>query len=163
MTKLQRLVTTIAALWAGVMIGVGYVFAPVLFKLMPATRQFAGSITGEVLSITAYISMGAGVVIMLAVRYLNNRAGFSTPNAPLILVIAALFLAIFGQFVLFPEIIQARDIGGTHLSFSTLHAISNIVYLVQIFVILVLNWCLYKPIQKPAYIEAATEKQEKSD
>lgn len=160
MTLLQRFITTIAALWAGIMIGVGYVFAPVLFQLMPASRQFAGSITGQALTITAYVSMAAGVIIMLAIRYLNNRAGFSTPNAPLILVIAALFLAIFGQFVLFPEIVQARDFGNTRLSFSALHAISNIVYLVQILVILALNWCLYKPIQKPAYIDTATKKQE---
>lgn len=158
--RLQHLAATLAALWAGIMIGVGYVSAPVIFKMLPDERKFAGTIAGNTFEVTAYISLALGVFILLLVRQANKRAGFHTPNSPLILVIAALFMAIIGQFVIFPQVVAARDVGGTALSFGTLHAISNIVFLLELLCVLALNWSLYTPVKKPSGIESSVKEPE---
>lgn len=161
--RLQKLAAMLAALWAGIMIGVGYVSAPVIFRMLPEQRKFAGAIAGDTFTTTAYVSLALGVAILLIVRHLNKRAGFYTPNAPLILVLMALFLAIMGQFVVHPLVVQARDVGNTALSFGALHAISAIVYLAEIVCVLMLNWCLFQPMQKPQGIESAVRDELKDD
>lgn len=153
--RLQHLAAMLAALWAGIMIGVGYVSAPVIFKMLGEQRRFAGVIAGDSFTRTAYVTLALGVVILLLVRTVNRRAGFNTPNAPMILTLGALFLAILGQFVIHPLVAQARDYGTTALSFGALHGISTIVYMVEIVCVLALNWSLCKPVQKPEGVESA--------
>lgn len=155
--KLQYLAATLAALWAGVMIGVGYICAPVIFKMMPEARLLAGDIAGQSFTITAYITLAFGVAILLMVKKANRDAGFYTPNLPMILVFAALFLAIVGQFVIHPQVAQARAYGVGTSSFATLHAISVSIYLLETLCVLALNWVLYTPVKKPEGVESRSE------
>lgn len=152
--RLQQLAATLAALWAGIMIGVGYVCAPVVFQMLPEQRKLAGSIAGQTFTVTAYITLFLGVAILLLVKKANKKAGFYTPNAPMILVLAALFLAIVGQFVIHPQVAQARDFGNPNLSFSTLHVISISIFMIESICVLALNWVLYTPVKKPQGIES---------
>lgn len=152
--KLQHLAATFAALWAGIMIGVGYICAPVIFQMMPDARQLAGSIAGQSFTVTAYVTLVLGVAILLLVKKANRDAGFYTPNAPMILVFAALFLAIVGQFVIHPQVVQARDYGIGSMSFGTLHMISVGIYLLETLCVLALNWVLYTPVKKPEGVES---------
>lgn len=161
--KLQHLAATLAGLWAGVMIGVGYVSAPVIFRMLPDQRKFAGTIAGDTFAITAYISLALGAIILLLVRRVNKRAGFNTPNAPMLWVLAALALAIVGQFVIFPMVVHARDVGPGALSFGALHGISTTIYMLEIVCVLALNWSLYKPVQKPQGIESAVKPEPEED
>lgn len=152
--RLQYLAATLAALWAGIMIGVGYVCAPVLFQMMPDARQLAGSIAGQSFSVTAYIALALGIAILLLIKKANRNAGFYTPNLPMMLVLAALFLAIVGQFVIHPQIVQARAAGVGSSAFAALHMASVGIYLLETLCVLVLNWVLYTPVKKPQGIES---------
>lgn len=152
--RLQQIAATLAALWAGIMIGVGYICAPVIFQMLPEQRKIAGSIAGQTFTVTAYVALACGIAILLLVKQANKKAGFYTPNAPMILVLAALFLAITGQFVVHPQVAQARDFGNTSLSFGTLHAISTLIFIAESLCVLALNWVLYTPVKKPQGIES---------
>lgn len=164
--NLQRFAATLTAVWAGIMIGVGYVFAPVLFKMMATDKQFAGEIAGEAFTVIAYISLVFGVILMAIIRRENTRAALTTPSAALHLILVAVSLAIINHFIITPELVLAKTGVNTQLSFATLHAMSNIVYAAQIIVLLVLNWFLNKPLGKASQttqLESESKNQQEQD
>ena len=52
-----------AALWVGGMWFAGYVVAPVLFNLLD--KQSAGNIAGQIFTVTSYIGLFCGSVLLL--------------------------------------------------------------------------------------------------
>ncbi|MGL4667834.1 MAG: DUF4149 domain-containing protein [Saezia sp.] len=145
---LQRLATTLTAIWVGIMIGVGYVFAPILFKMMSNERPFAGQIAGEAFTAVAYISLVFGVILMLIIRRENARSNATQPSTALYLILMAVGLAIINHFIITPEMVVAKSGMNAQWSFSTLHMMSQIVYVAQIILLLALNWVMYKPIMQ---------------
>ncbi len=138
--RLQRLAALLAALWAGVLAAVGFVAVPVLFQAL--ARQDAGRLAGAMFDRTAYVALVLGVVVLLIVRHLNRRSGVRGPNAALMWTLATLFFLVAGHFGLQPMVVTARDGGSTPLSFNALHAISTVLYVLQMLSAAVLSWCL---------------------
>lgn len=154
--RLQFLASNLAALWAGTLIAVGFISAPIIFKMMPDQRQFAGLIAGETFTAVTYVALFLGAIILITVRKINKDAGFHTPNAPLLWVLAALMLAITGEFIIHPMINELKaQAGSAHPEFEKMHLISTAAYAMQIACTLALSWSLRKPVQKPAGIESA--------
>lgn len=157
--NLQRLASTLTIVWAGIMIGVGYVFTPILFKMMANDKPFAGQIAGEAFTAVAYISLVLGVIIMIIIRRENTRAALTVPSVPLHLILLVVSLVIIGHFVITPELVLAKTGVHTQWSFATLHLLSHIIYAAQILVLFALHWFLHKPIVKEKAPEKQTEQE----
>ena len=145
---LQRLATSLTAIWIGIMIGVGYVFTPILFKMLSNDKPFARQIAGEAFTAVAYVSLVLGVIIMAIIRRENARAELTAPSGPLYLILLTTGLAVIAHFIVTPELVLAKTGVHTQWSFATLHLIFHIIYAGQILMLLALHWLLYQPIVK---------------
>lgn len=139
-SMVQRLAMILAALWAGMLGAIGFLAVPVLFLTL--ARQQAGSLAGIMFDRTANVALVLGVALLLLVRLLNRRAGIKGPNSSLLWVLAALFFLVAGHFGLQPMVVAARDGAATVLSFGMLHALSTVLYVLQLISAVALSWCL---------------------
>ena len=149
MSKLLRVETALAGLWAGLLVGVGAVSAPSLFEVLD--RASAGAGAGQIFSVEARISLGLAIMIFLIerrrVRDEAERTGAQqVMTAHLLLVLGALFLTVFGQFALHPMMAAAKAGQPTALSFGTMHGISAVMYWFKAVLVMVLAWRLSAPL-----------------
>ena len=136
----------LAAAWAGVMIGIGAVAAPVLFALLP--RADAGRVASRLFSLDATIGIGAGAVLALIGLQLGRdraeQGRGSRFGAELVLALAALFCIVAGYYATLPMIEAARA-GQGSLSFGALHAITSAFFVARLAIVAVLAWRLSAP------------------
>jgi len=147
MDKLERL---LLSLWIGVMVGVGYIATPVLFKNLE-DRSFAGSLAGQMFEVVGIIGLICGVVI-LALRYKDIGAKFFSQWRGLVLLVMLILVAA-GMFVLQPMIADVKALGLTPGSdaasqFKVLHGISSLVYMITIICGCVLIFAGLKKVEK---------------
>lgn len=152
-SKLLRFQAWLAAVWAGVIMAVGGVAAPALF--MGLERELAGRAAGRIFTLEAKLSLAFAIVLfMIERRRVRDLAesGQTTivMTGNLLLVLAALFLAIFGEFVLHPLIEAAKAGKPTALSFGALHGVSSVLYWVRAVAVGVLAWRLMAVASHPA-------------
>lgn len=144
--KLHRLQVLLAALWGGVMLAVGGLAAPSLFMVLD--RHLAGQAAGRIFTLEAKFSLAMAMVLfMLERRRVRDLAesgaqGLSAMSGNVMLVLGALFLAIFGEFVLHPQIEAAKAGQITLLSFGALHGLSSALYWLRIVLVCSLAWRL---------------------
>jgi hypothetical protein len=142
---LLRFQSWLASVWAGMMIAVGAIAAPSLFGALD--RVSAGKGAGRIFTIEAKVSLGLAMLLFAIerrrVRALNEAGQpLSTMSGNLLLILGALFLAIFGEFVLHPMIEDAKAGLQTSLSFGALHGISASLYWLRVVLVAVLAWRL---------------------
>jgi hypothetical protein len=143
--KLLRFQAWLAATWAGVMLAVGGLAAPGLFSVLE--RELAGKAAGRIFTLEAKASLAFAVVLfMIERRRVRDLAesGQSTTvmTGNLLIILGALFLAIFGEFVMGPMIEAAKAGEATALSFGALHGISAALYWLRAVLVGCLAWRL---------------------
>jgi Domain of unknown function (DUF4149) len=143
--KLLRLQTLLGGLWAGITLAVGGIAAPSLF--MALERQMAGKAAGQIFAVEARLSLALAVLIFVIerrrVRDLNEVGEpTSALTINLMLTLGALFLVIFGEFVLHPMIEAVKAGQPSALSFGALHGISASLYWLRAALELALAWRL---------------------
>jgi hypothetical protein len=145
MNKLQRLQCWVAGLWAGLILGVGAIAAPSLFAVLD--RTLAGQGAGRIFATEARVSLAISVLIFLIERRRVRDEAIaqgqnSVMTGNLLLVLAALFLTVFGEFALHPMIEAAKAGQATRLSFGALHGISASLFWLKGVIVLTLAWRL---------------------
>lgn len=123
----ERVLLTI---WVGGMWIVGYVVAPVLFKMLE--RQVAGNVAGQLFTIMSFIGLICGILLLTSMLY---RHGFSNWLQWRVLVlIGMLVIVVIGQFVLQPMMVELKAAGlagEAARQFGRLHGISSILFMIN--------------------------------
>lgn len=143
--KLLRFQAWLAATWTGVMLAVGGVAAPSLF--MALERELAGKAAGRIFTLEAKLSLAFAIVLFMIerrrVRDLAESGQTTTVmTGNLLIILGALFLAIFGEFVMHPMIEAAKAGQPTQLSFGALHGVSSALYWLRAVLVGCLAWRL---------------------
>jgi hypothetical protein len=142
----RRLAAVAAALWAGLILGIGLIAAPAAFAVLQ--RSVAGAVAGRMFSHEAYVGLAFSALLLWAVRRVSREdaaAGRGSQfSLSLVLVLVALFCTVFGHFGLQPMMAAARAGEGV-LSFGALHGISAALFGLKGLVLAALAWRLAKP------------------
>jgi hypothetical protein len=143
---LRRLAAVAAALWAGVILGIGLIAAPAAFAVLQ--RSVAGAVVGRMFTQEAYLGLAFSALLLWAVRRVartDAAAGRGSQfSLALVLVLAALFCTVFGHFGLQPMMAAARA-GEGALSFAALHGMSAALFGLKGLVLVALAWRLARP------------------
>lgn len=134
---LYRSRAVLAALWGGLLLCIAFVAAPSAFAVLE--RSQAGLLVGRLFALEAYISLAAGLLLMMLERRLGRDGGDPVFSAVLLLPAGALFCTVAGYFGLQPLMAAARA-GQGSWSFMTLHAVSFGFYGAKTLLVLVLAW-----------------------
>ncbi len=116
-------------LWIGSMWAVGYIVAPVLFKLLDKSQ--AGQVAGELFTVVSYIGIVAAVFLLLASFNAHGLALRRWQNGVLLLM---LLLIVVGEFVLQPMMAELKLQGlqgEAATRFGRLHGIASVLYLIN--------------------------------
>ena len=140
-----RLAACAAGVWAGVILGMALIGAPVLFGSL--SRESAGHVAGRMFAQEAYLSLAMSVVLLLLVRRqakAEAEAGHgSVFSTNVVLVLGALFCTLFGYFAIQPMMVAARA-GQGLWSFGALHGLSSVMFGLKGLIALTLAWRLSK-------------------
>jgi hypothetical protein len=127
---LERILLTF---WVGSLWVVGFVVAPVLFTELD-NRALAGSTAGTLFTITSYIGLASGGVLLLLNAVVRQRINWRA-----LVLLGMLCLIVIGQFVITPMVADLRVQGLTDSpQFGQLHAVVSVVFLLTSFLGLVL-------------------------
>lgn len=123
-------------LWAGGLLAIGYLAAPVLFSQL-ADRSVAGTVAGAMFSAIAWVGLACGTYLVL---YLMFGKGWRAVQSGVFwIVLLMLALTVAGHFGVQPILAQLkadalpRQVMESALRdrFSTWHGVSSALYLVQ--------------------------------
>ena len=118
---LERVLLT---LWAGSLWVVGFIVAPVLFAELD-DRALAGSIAGTLFTLTSYIGLVCGSLLLLLNAAIRKRI-----NWRVLVIVAMLLLIVIGQFVITPMVVELRVQGLTDTPrFGQLHGVASVLFL----------------------------------
>jgi hypothetical protein len=142
----RRLAATAAALWAGLILGIGLIAAPAAFAILQ--RSVAGAVAGRMFTHEAYAGLAFSALLLWAVRRVartDAAAGQGSQfSLSFVLVLVAFFCTVFGHFGVQPMMAAARA-GEGALSFGALHGISTVLFGVKGLALVALAWRLAKP------------------
>ena len=137
MRRLASALYSIAvAVWAGGLLAIGLIAAPVLFTQL-ADRSVAGSLAGGMFSITAWVGLGCGTYLILFVMF--GKGWRAMQSGVFWIVLLMLALTVAGHFGVQPILAQLqadalpRRVMESALRdrFTTWHGVSSALYLVQ--------------------------------
>ena len=118
---LERILLT---LWVGSLWVTGFMLAPVLFAVLE-DRALAGTLAGELFSITAYLGLVCGGVLLAL-----NAASYRAFNWRGLLLAGMLLLIVIGQFALTPMIAELREQGlSGSPRFGQLHGLASVLFI----------------------------------
>lgn len=109
---------------------VGYVVAPVLFKLLE--RQVAGEVAGQLFTIMSFIGLVCGVLLIVGMLYENGLAKWRQWRV--FTLLGMLIIICIGQFVLQPMMAELKALGlhgETASQFGRLHGVASILFLIN--------------------------------
>ena len=111
-------------LWVGSLWVAGFVVAPLLFAELD-DRAMAGSVAGSLFTLTSYIGLVCGSLLLLAnvtvLRGINWRA---------VVIVCMLLLVVVGQFVVTPMVADLRVQGLTDTArFGQLHGLASVLFI----------------------------------
>lgn len=143
--NLLRFQTCLSGVWVGLMLAVGGLASPSLFLVLE--RELAGKAAGRIFTLEAKVSLAFAMVLFMIerrrVRDLAESGQVATVmTGNLLLILGALFLAIFGEFVMHPMIEAAKAGQPTALSFGALHGVSSVLYWLRFVLVATLAWRL---------------------
>lgn len=116
-------------IWVGGMWSIGYIVAPVLFKMLE--KSVAGNVAGQLFSIMSYIGIFCAIALIANVLLLQ---GFNPKHWQLWTLVIMLLVIIVGQFVLHPMMSEIKAVGineTNHAQFAKLHGISSVLFLIN--------------------------------
>ncbi len=139
----RRLAAVLAALWAGLIFGIGLIGAPAAFAVLQ--RSVAGAVAGRMFTHEAYAGLAFSALLIWAVRRVaraDAAAGRGSQfSLELVLVLVALFCTVFGHFGLQPMMAAARA-GEGAWSFGALHGVSTVLFGLKALALVALAWRL---------------------
>jgi len=143
MTKLARFENLLLALWVGIMAGIGYVAAPVLFKTLDE-KKLAGNLAGEMFYVVMIVGLVIGILLLI-LRYKDEGVElFKQWRGGLLLLMFSLVAATL--FVLLPMISEVKALGLAEGSdsakkFGMLHGASSLIYMITVISGCILIFC----------------------
>jgi hypothetical protein len=147
---LRRAAALLAGIWAGLIAGVGFVAAPVLFATLP--RGDAGRAAARLFAVDATVGIGFGAVLLVLSLQLARRdaeRGASRFSTEMLLVLAALFCIVAGHYAIEPMLAAAgRGEGGP--SFAVLHGAASVFFVLKFVAVAVLAWRLTGATRAPS-------------
>lgn len=148
----QRLFLMLAGIWLGVVLGVGYLVAPILFMTM-SDKQLAGQVAGEIFKNTAIVTIVVTSLLLICSNWFVRRGlnNYRLIRWLLLLIIAC---ALIGVGFIQPWMSQLKDAAqaaGTSVmlsenaqTFGRLHGVSSILFMVEALLGLLMFWKLTK-------------------
>jgi hypothetical protein len=124
----ERLLLTI---WIGSMWTVGYLVAPTLFAILD-DRALAGSIAGHLFTITSYLGLICGGLLLLDLAVQHGKSVLQQWRGALLA--GMLLIICIGQFVLQPKMAGLREAGldGVNAAaFARLHGTASVLFLMN--------------------------------
>lgn len=138
---MQRFAALVTGLWAGVLVGIGAIAAPIAFAAL--ARADAGRFVNRVFMTEAYVSLAIAMLLFLVERRRTRDAAEaavgSHVSANLMLLLGTLFCTVGGYFAIQPMLEAARA-GEGRWSFGTLHAVSSMLFVLKGVLVIVLAW-----------------------
>ena len=133
---LSALYNIAVALWAGGLLAIGYLAAPVLFSQL-ADRSMAGTVAGAMFSVMAWVGLACGTYLLLFV--IAGKGWRAVQSSVFWIVLLMLAVTAAGHFGVQPILAQLkadalpRQVMESALRdrFSTWHGVSSVLYLVQ--------------------------------
>ena len=124
------------AAWVGSLLAIGFIAAPLLFKLL-ADRTQAGTVAGEMFAVTAWVGLACGGYLFLYVLFAKGWRALQ--SGVFWLVLAMLALTVAGHFGVQPIMAQLkadalpRQVMESALRdrFAAWHGVANALFLVQ--------------------------------
>ncbi len=111
-------------LWVGALWVTGFMVAPLLFAELD-DRALAGTIAGSLFTLTSYVGLLCGSVLLLL-----NGVSFRRLNWRAVVIAGMLLLVVVGQFVITPLVADLRVQGLTDSArFGQLHGLASILFL----------------------------------
>lgn len=143
--QVERIQSMLTTLWGGALLAIGGIAAPALFSVLD--RQAAGNGAGQIFQIEARLSLALAIILFVLERRrvrdaVEQGARVSAMSGTMLAVLAALFITVFGGFVLHPMIQAAKAGQPTLLSFGALHGLSAALFWIKALIVLVLAWRL---------------------
>ncbi len=118
---LERILLT---LWVGSLWVVGFIVAPLLFTELN-DRALAGSTAGTLFTVTSYIGLASGSVLLLLNAVVRKRINWRA-----LVLLGMLSLIVIGQFVITPMVADLRLQGLTDTPrFGQLHGVASVLFL----------------------------------
>ena len=118
---LERILLT---LWVGSLWVVGFIVAPLLFTELN-DRALAGSTAGTLFTVTSYIGLASGSVLLLLNAVVRKRINWCA-----LVLLGMLSLIVIGQFVITPMEADLRLQGLTDTPrFGQLHGVASVLFL----------------------------------
>ena len=116
-------------IWVGGMWVIGYIVAPVLFKMLD--KQVAGNVAGQLFSIISYVGLFSAVFLIINILV---KQGFQSKHWQLWTLIVMLLLIIIGQFVFQPMMVELKMSGLSAenlVKFGRLHGMASVLFLIN--------------------------------
>ena len=138
--RLRRGAAWLAGVWAGLVAGVGFVAAPVLFATL--ARGDAGRAAARLFAVDATIGIAFGAVLLvlsLQVARGDAEHGASRFSTEMLLVLAAIFSIVAGQYAIEP-MMQAAGRGEAGPSFAVLHGVASAFFVLKFVAAATLAW-----------------------
>jgi hypothetical protein len=111
-------------LWVGALWVAGFIVAPLLFSELD-DRALAGSLAGSLFTITSYLGLCCGGVLLLF-----NGLGHRAVNWRGVVIVGMLLLVVIGQFVITPMVVELRVQGLTDTPrFGQLHGMASVLFI----------------------------------
>lgn len=131
MTKIERFENLLLSLWVGAMAGIGYIAAPVLFKILD-DRKLAGALAGEMFSLIGILGLIVGLLLLLS--YVLKLKLMAMREWRFWVLLLMFFLVIASQFVIQPYMAELKLQGLIEGSqeakrFGMMHGVSSTLYL----------------------------------
>ncbi|WP_114689733.1 DUF4149 domain-containing protein [Polynucleobacter necessarius] len=144
----QRIFRLMSGLWVGSLISIGFLVVPVLFSSF-GDRQVSGMIAASLFKSTAYIGVLISVILMVMANHLV-RLGNSQFRIARWLLLGMLTCTVGAAFILIPWMnslrdqalylgLSVRESSNANL-FCRLHGVSNVLFMIQSLLGLVLVW-----------------------
>lgn len=119
----QRIALLAAALWWGSLSAVGFLVVPMLFAHLP-TPAVAGGMAAKLFTAQTWVSIGCGVLLLVASRERGASALYPWAKPLLGFVFAGLLLALLAEFAVAPRIVARENL-------KLWHTVGSAMYLAQ--------------------------------
>jgi uncharacterized protein DUF4149 len=139
----RRAAAWLAGVWAGVVAGLGFVAAPVVFATLPRTD--AGRAAGRLFAVDATLGVCIAAVLLVLTLQLARQdpdeRGASRFSVETMCVLGALFCIVAGHYALVP-MMEAAARGEPAPPFAALHGVASAFFVAKFACIAALAWRL---------------------
>ena len=125
----QRLAVLAAALWWGSLTAIGGLAVPLLFAHLP-TPAMAGQTAAKLFEAQTWVSLGCGIVLLLASRGRGDDPRMGWAGGALAFVLGGLLLALVSQYGVAPRIVARQNLALWHSVGSGMYALQWVCSLV---------------------------------